>query len=296
MSFADVVSRKLSTIDQVQSTVGVFVAMVDGLARVNVQGATVDIRCDGWNPPVPAMPVRIDTVNGIMRVVGPALTLPARATVLESIDGDTRALVDVGGVEYKLPVMAPYVPLPDDVVVLNWQSGHVLGEEAAAPSTADPGTIPSPSEPFTNLLIQPTASGKYDTNWDNWWSPPEVWASNVNKGIWVYDGRFAALAGAQIMKAEFCFPRPIKTAGVAYIGLHAYPSIPGGEPTISELTYLPPDRRSDWYELPAGWGDALRDNPHWGIGVTSGAGDNRWPGVGQAGGSQSGWLRFTGTR
>lgn len=293
MKFEEVVSRKFADASRVSTSVGEFVGMVGSLARVNMQGSTVDIRCDGWTPPIPGMPVRVETVNSAMRVVGPSQTLPARGKVIAALEGGARARIAVGGDEWELPVMAPYTPLPSDVVILNWQSGHVLGEEAAAPSVPDPGTNPGGGGgAFTNLVIQPTASGKYDTNWNNWWGLPEVQASNNNKGIWVYSGRFSALSGANITRVEMFLPTPIVAVGAAFVGLHAYSSIPGGEPSITSTVALP--ARSGWVTLPASWGNHLRDNPSHGIGVTSGAGNNRWPGVGQA--SQSGWVRFAGTR
>jgi hypothetical protein len=296
VTYADEVSRQLSKIPQLQSSVGVFVNMVGGLARVNVRGATVDIRCDGWYPPIPGMPVRVETLNGGMRVSGPSQTLPARAEVIATTTG-THATIVVDGVEYTLPVLAPYSPLVSDVVVINWMSGHILGEEAAAPDEPEPDVITGgDGGAFSDLLIQPTTSGKYDTSYNNWWSPPEVWASNNNKGIWVYGGRFGTLAGADVSRTEFYFPPPFKAVGAAYIGLHNYSSIPGGEPTITDLVSVPAERRAGWFECPTWWGNYLRDSPGAGIGVTSGAGDNRWPGVGQAGGGQSGWLRFSGTR
>lgn len=294
MTFTGILSAKLSETPKVSATVGIFVAMVGGLARVNVQGATVDIRCDGWTPPIPGMPVRVETLDSRMRVSGPSQTLSPRGEVLESLEGGSRARVDVDGEQHILPVMAPYAPLPTDQVIINWQSGHVLGEEAAPPQVEQPPAATNPGSAFQNLIVQPTASGKYDSNWNNWWAPPEVWASNNNRGIWVYGGRFGALAGANILRTEFHFPTPIRAVGAAFIGLHGYSAIPGGAPTIVSTIPLPV--RSGWIEVPTWWGNYLRDNPNSGIGVTSGSGDNRWPGVGQAGGNQSGWMRFAGTR
>lgn len=296
MTFADTLARKLSAVSRVSTVTGVFVGMAGSLARVNVQDATVEIRCDGWTPPIPGMPVRVEVVNSIMRVTGPSRTLSPRGVVVESLSSGTRALVDVDGVEHDLPVMTGYAPVAGETVVINWQSGHVLGEEASPPETTDPGTIGGGGAAFSDLLVQPTASGKYDANWSNWWAPPEVWASNNNTGIWVYSGRFGALKGAQVSRVEFCFPTPIRAVGAAFLGLHAYPEIPGGAPTITDTVAVPVGDRSGWFECPTWWGNALRDNPSWGLGVTSGAGDNRWPGVGQAGGAQSGWVRFAGTR
>jgi hypothetical protein len=292
--FADVLARKLADAARVAAGVGTFVSMAGPLARVNFQGATVDMRCDGWYPPIAGMPVRVETVDGSMRVVGPSRALSPRGTVTESLDGGARARLTVDGIEYVLPVIAPYAPVPTDIVIINWQSGHVFGEEAAAPVTETPGTVSPVREQFTDLTIQPVRSGRFDTSWGNWWGGAEVWASNNNKGIWVFGDRLGALAGATLDRAEFFLPDPIKAAGAAFIGLHTHADIPGGAPNIIELTPLP--ARAGWIRLPEGWAQFLRDNAGAGIGVTSGAGDNRWPGVGQAGGSQSGWLRFAGSR
>lgn len=294
VSSADVVQRKFAEVSRTRSVTGVFVGMVDGLARVNVQGATVDVRCDGWNPPLPGMPVRVDVTNGQMLVVGPAQTLPGRAEVLEDIDSGTKARVSAGGQEWILPVMAPYVPIPGDRVILNWASeGHVLGEEAAVPEVVVPPEQSPGRVSFENLLIQAGGSGKFDLNYNNWWGS-DVWASNNNVGGWFYLGRFSALAGADITRVEIFLPPPHRAVGAAFIGLHGHAGLPGGNPGITNLIPLPV--RSGWVELPTEWGAHLRDNPGHGVGVTSGAGDNRWPGVGQAGGGQSGWLRFAGTR
>ena len=292
MNLSDVVSRRLSDIPRVSTVTGYFVGMVDGLAQVNVQGATVSVRCDGWNPPTPGMPVRVETLNGLMRVTGPSQTLPARGTVVESREGDTRALVDAGGDEYDLPVMAPYVPLPGDVVVLNWQSGHVLGEEAAAPDDQPPPTVGGGSNPFSGLLVQAQSSGKYDFPNGNWWGNGDVRASNNNAGAWFYHGAFTALAGADVSSIELHLPTPWRAVGALFVGLHPHATRPGGAPSIGTLTTV--SARSGWVSLPAGWGNFLRDNPNHGIGVTSGAGDNQWPGVPQDG--YSGALRFAGTR
>lgn len=297
MTTAEVVARRLAAVSRVSSVTGVFVAMVDGLARVNVQGATVDLRCDGWNPPIPGAPVRVETLNGIMRVVGPAQTLSPRGVVTASLDAGVRAEVLVDGELYVLPVMAPYSPVVTDPVIINWQSGHVSGEEAAAPDVGDPGTTPSQGVGFKDLLIQATASGRYDDDAMNWWGGAEVWASNNNDGIWAYGGRHTALAGADISKVEIYLPL-IEQAGSCSIGLHPHPSIPGGAPSIGFLLPLPLGGRGGWVQLDTSWGNYLRDNPNAGIGVLSPTGGfTRWRGVGQANtGPGSGALRFTGTR
>lgn len=290
-TYEDLVNSKLADIARVTTAVGVFVGMDGGLAKVNLQGATVRIRCDGFSPPAPNIPVRVDTVGGIMRVTGPAQALNPRGTVTAVGGGSTTVTVEVGGTSWDLPVLAGYSPMVGEVVVINWQSGHVLGEEASAPEPTTPEDKPEAPTAFSNLLVYPTGSGKYDDDWNNWWGGAEVWASNSNDGIWVYGGRFSTLNGADVAKTEMYLPR-LEERGVAFIGLHGYSGIPSGAPTITDTVALSP--RNGWVTLPSSWGNHLRDNPNAGIGVTSGAGFNRWAGAGQH--SLSGALRFAGTR
>lgn len=299
MSAFDEVNRKLAGVPRVSSVVGEFVGMLGGLARVNVQGSLVEVRCDGWTPPIAGMPVRVESLNGLMRVVGPSRTLSPRGVVTESLDGGVRAAVTVDGVPYVLPVVAPYAPVPTDVVVVNWFSGHVIGEEASAPVVEEPPSAPSEStRPFADFLVYPTGSGKYDSNTVQWWGGPEVWASNNNAGIWVYGGRLSTLAGANVTGLEIFLPL-IQTVGNVSVGLHSYSGIPGGAPVLTDLVSLP--ARSGWvgntdaFRFPSWWGNHLRDNPNAGIGVSApGGGYTRWRGVGQD--SLSGVLRFSGTR
>lgn len=293
MTFADEVSRKLSQIPRMSSGVGVFVSMVGGLARVNFQGAQVDIRCDGWTPPIAGMPVRVETLDSIMRVVGPSQTLSPRGEVLENLDGGIRARVAVDGGEYVLPVIAPYSPVVTDPVVINWFSGHVLGEEAAAPDPVEPPPVGGGGgSAFTGLLVQARSSGKYDTPNANWWGNGDVRASNNNVGAWFYHGDLAVLAGAELTGISLYLPPPWKAVGALFIAVHPHPTRPAGAPSISSHITAP--GRSDWVDLPASWGNFFRDNPNAGIAVTSGAGDNQWPGVPQN--PMSGALRFSGVR
>ena len=140
--------------------------------------------------------------------------------------------------------------------------------------------------------MYPTGSGKWDTTYNNWWGGSEVWASNNNRGIWVYGGRNSMLTGANVQTVEVFLPR-ITEVGSASIGLHGYSGIPGGFPTITDGVSLVP--RDGWVRLPDWWGNHLRDNPNSGVGVFSPSGGyNKWRGVGQD--ALSGVLRFTGTR
>lgn len=289
-SNADVVAGKLARVSRVSSAVGEFVEMVGGLAKVNLLGATVDIRCDGFSPPIAGMPVRVETVDGIMRVVGPSRTLSPRGEVTAVGAGSTTVTVDD---TWTLPVLNSYSsPTSGDMVVIDWGTGYVTGEEATEPTPETPNEVAVQPKRFKDLLIKPTASGKYDSNYSNWWGGSEVWASNNNEGIWVYGGRHRALAGADITKVEIYLPL-IQQAGVAKIGYHNYSTIPGGAPTISSLQTL--NDRSGWVSLPTSWGNDFRDNTSRGVGVSTdgGSGFNKWYGAGR---KLSGALRFAGTR
>lgn len=295
MSLAEEITKNKPS--PVASLTGVFVEMVGGLARVNLQGATVDIRCDGWYQPIPGAPVRVQTVDSVMRVVGPAQALPARGEVLASLDGGVRGRVLVDGREYVLPVMAPYIPVVGDDAVINWPSGHILGEEASALEAPPPPVNTAPPSKFDGLLMYPTGSGKYDSNTVQWWGNSEPWASNNNRGIWVYGGRNGMLAGANVTKTEIFLPL-LQSAGSCSIGLHGYSGIPSGFPTITDSVALP--NRNGWVELPGWWGNHLRDNTDAGIGVFAPTGgNNRWRGAAQNDPGRdalSGVLRFAGER
>lgn len=281
-------------VPRVARTVGVFVdRTVDGLARVNTQGSLVSVKCDGWAPPVPGMSVRLESTNGIMRLVGPAGPRSASGVVIASLSGDTRASVLVDGVEWDLPVMAPYVPIPTDEVVVDWMSGAVLGELAASAGSDAPAPNPGGGGgAFSGLLVQATDSGRYNTG-GSAWGDSTVWTGTSTRGLWVYSGGFAALAGANVTSAEIYLPLIQQQNNMSF-GLHTQPSKPGSDPGFSNVT-AHDGPRSGWVGLPAGWGNILRDNPSWGVGVLSpGGGLNQWVGRGADG--MSGAIRFAGTR
>lgn len=294
MNHDELLARKLSSIPRVESATGIFRGIVDGYARVDIQGSTVDLKCDGWYPPVPMMPVRVDTSDGIMRVTGPASPQSGRGVVVESTSGDTRAVISVDGRTYEMPVMAPYVPIPEDVVVVNWTTGHILGEEASAPPAPEP---PPPDTsggggPFPPVLVQSVGSGKWSTSYNNWYGNSDVHTGSTTQGAWFYGGGFSVLAGANVTKVEIFLPL-IREQNNLSFGIHGFPFQPGGSPAIGGL--VPASGRSGWVELPASWGNLLRDNPNSGIGVISpGGGQNQW--VGRGTDEMSGALRFNGTR
>lgn len=292
MSLDDVLLRKLSQVPRVQSVTGIFLGMVNGLARLNLQGSVVDVKCDGWAPPVPGMAVRVESLNGIMRVKGPAGPRSAVGEVVEALDGDTRARVDVDGEEWVLPVMAPYVPLATDQVVIDWMAGFVIGEQAAAREQATPPPNPGTVKGFQGLLVQATDSGRWSTSYGNWFGNSDVWTGTTTQGAWFYGGGFSVLAGANVATVEMYLPLITQQNNLQF-GLHGHAS-KGGSPGIGSLwTYNGP--RSGWITLPNTWGNLLRDNPSWGIGVVSpGGGLNQWRGRGSD--AMSGALRFSGTR
>lgn len=293
MNLNDILASRVSSAPRVESLTGVFLGIVDGLARVNLQGSTVDLRCDGWYPPTPGMPVRVNSTNGILRVTGPASPQGGRAEVLESLDGGQRARISVGGREYELPVMEPYIPLPGDVAVVNWTTMHVLGAEATAPASSSPAPNPGGGGgAFGGLLVQSVDSGRYSTSYSNWFGNSDVWTGVTTQGAWFYGGGFGVLAGAEITGVEIYLPL-IREQNNLDFGLHPHPSKPSGSPGIGFFSAAP--GRSGWVPLPSSWGNTFRDNPGWGVGVVSpGGGQNQW--VGRASDPMSGALRFSGTR
>jgi hypothetical protein len=283
------VERKIPRVD---SFAGVFVRMDEGLAVVNVGTETLRLQTEGWYPPLAGMPVRIQAMNGALRVTGPNLALNPRGTVT-AVDGEwVTVLVD--GVEHVLRYMGPYMPIETDDVVINWNVPIVLGEESGAPETAQPGTNPGVSQSFTDLVVQATSSGRY---YGGGLRGDDVWASPSNMGGWFYGGGLGALAGANVTRAEIYLPLYSDAnyggADQVMIGRHPHPDRPGTPPTLSATVALNPE--TGWVGLPGDWGNFFRDNPTHGVGVwVPSSGFFKWRGVRDD--PFSGALRFAGTR
>lgn len=293
MTLPEQMVAAVKAIPRVHSFTGTFVRMDGPLAVVNLNDTQIRVRCDGWNPPIQDQFVRLESVDGAVRVVGPAQTAPAEG-VVQSVSGSVVTVL-IGSLPYKLRFLDTGAgdPVSGNTVIIDWASGTVLGKAGEAPPIPDPPPAPGGGgAPFSDLVIQSVSSGRFDSRW---WGNGDPWASNTNVGAWFYEGAFTALAGvAGFSRVEVFLPLQSQL-GNASIGIHPHPSQPPGGPGIGSTHPLPLGGRNGWVALPNGWGEHLRDNPTHGIGVTApGGGYTRW--AGRPSNHLSGALRFAGTR
>lgn len=284
-----------------RSHTAVFVRMEGNLAVINTQGEQIKVPCVGYYPPVIGDSVQVEWRNGSPAVIGPAVQRNPLGVI--SGTGSPLATVTVDGVAYLLPYHVGYTPTIGDQVVIDWISGTISGALSVVPPPkpqppapdddgGTPGGAPAPKPVKFDVTVRATRSGKYDTNWSNWWGGDEVWASNNNKGAWFYGNRIRdAVKGGDVTRIDIYLPL-ISQVGSCSIGLHSYPTIPGGNPSITSLTTL--SDRKGWVRLPQSFADYL-DNGGRGIGVVSPSGGfTKWAGVSND--KLSGAIRLRGTR
>lgn len=289
MSAVDLIARQLARVPSVRSETAVFVRMDAGFAVVNIGESTVSLPCQGWYPPIPGMTVQVEWRAGRGIVTGPAGTLSPIGEITGT--GSPRATVLVDGVEYLLYLRDGYTAVLGDQVTVDWSAGIITGKVTGVDTPEPPVEPGGPTaQPFADLGVRAWKSGRFESSW--WGTDP--WASSSNDGIWVYGSRIVdALKGADVTRVFIYLPL-IQQLGNCSIGLHTYGDIPGGAPSIGSLVALPLGGRSGWVELPAAWGNFLRDNVG-GIGVTApGGGFNKWTSVNLQ--PLSGALSFSGTR
>lgn len=295
MSSAVRTARILAGVPKVTAKVGTFIEMDGPLAVVTVGSSVLRLPLEGWYPPIPGEPVRIQSVDGNMRVTGPNRALNPRGEISATAPVDPlKAVVTVDGVDYEMSWAGSYTPMTGDVVVINWNVPIILGEESTAPTPTVPDTPTLPSSSFDNLLVQATSSGGY---FGGTLRRDDPWASPSNDGAWFYSGGLSALAGANITRVEIYLPlfydANYGSGDLCQVGRHGNQDRPGTTPSLSALTTLSPE--SGWVGLPADWGNHFRDNPSNGVGViVPSSGFFRWRGVPSDG--MSGALRFAGTR
>lgn len=285
MANADVVLAQLARIPTVDRMVGVFVAMDDTRAVVNVGDKSVTIPCVGFNPPMPGIAVQLDRVNGFLAVTGPAVTLPAMGTIKAT--GSPKCTVTLGGNDLVLGYRAGYTPVIGDDVEVNPATLIIQGKVTVAPPAPAGGANPGGGGgAFTGLLALATNSGQFRDRWQS----NDVRASDTVSGAWVYGTRiYAAIAGTLVTRIEIYLPLR-SSVGACYIGTHGYGVLPAGWVGIGNVSAL--GARAGWVTIPTGFISALQAGG--GIAVTSGSGDNNWAGT-QAD-ALSGALRFSGTR
>lgn len=289
MNDADAVARQLAAVTSARSEAAVFVRMDGRFAVVNIGTSTITIPCVGFYPPVVGMSVRVDWVNSSPAVTGPMKPLSPMGKITAT--GTPRATVTVDGTAYLLYYRSGYTPALNDDVEINWATGVIQGRVTGLSNPTPPVENGGGSTSF-DVVIRAGNSGRYQPG-SGWWSN-DPRASNSNSGIWTYENRIRdAVAGGTVATAEIYLPLT-QERGNCSIGLHDHPGIPGGAPTITNLTPLALGNRAGWVRLPQVFGAYVAGGGS-GIGVTApGGGDNIWRGT--ASDSYSGALRLTGTR
>jgi len=264
---------------------------MDGrFAVVNIGASTIPIPCDGFYPPVAGMSVRVDWVNGVAAVKGPVRPLNPLGKITAT--GSPRATATVDGTAYLLYYRSGYTPTLNDDVEINWATGIIQGKVTGVSTPDAPGENGGSTAPFS-LIVRAANSSRYQPG-SGWWGN-DPWASSSNNGIWVYGNRVKDAVGSGTVTSVDIYLPLIGEVGLASIGVHAHPSIPGGAPTIGSLSAMPLGRRNGWIRLPGSFGSYLAAGGR-GIGVTApgGGGYTRWRGT--ASDSLSGALRINGTR
>lgn len=290
MTNADDVARRLAEVGSSRSEVGTFVRMDGRFAVVNIGTSTVTVPCVGFYPPVVGMAVRVDWVGGSPAVTGPVRPLNPLGRITAT--GTPRATVTVDGVAYLLYYRSGYTPALNDDVEINWATGIIQGKVTGVNTPDAPGESGGSAEPFT-LIVRAANSGRYQSG-SGWWGN-DPWASSSNNGIWVYGNRVKDAVGSGSVSTVDIYLPLIGEVGLASVGLHSHPSIPGGAPSIGTLSALALGSRSGWVRLPSSYGSFLAAGGR-GVGVTApgGGGYTRWRGTSSD--SLSGALRISGTR
>lgn len=287
MNDAEIVARKMAGMTSARSETGQFVRMDGRFAVVNIGTSTVTVPCVGFYPPVAGMPVRVDWVNSSPTVTGPVRPLNPLGTI--TAPGTPRSTVSVDGVSYSLFYRDGYTPQVNDQVEINWTTGIIQGKITGSDNPDTPGESGGGSGPF-DVTVRAVNSGRYQPGSGFWGNDP--WASSNNDGIWVYGNTVKDAVGSGTVASIQIYLPLIQQVGVASIGVHSHPAIPGGAPAIESLIDLPLGQRSGWVSLPASFGAYVAVGGR-GIAVANG-GFNKWRGTASDG--LSGALRITGNR
>lgn len=285
MSNAETVARQLAARGSVRSETAIFVRMDGRFAVVNIGTSTVTVPCVGFYPPAVGMAVRVDWVNGSPAVSGPVTPLSPLGTITGT--GSPKATVSVDGVEYMLYYRDGYTPVVGDPVEINWATGVIQGKVTGTDTPVPPIEGGGGSTPF-EVTVRATDSGRFQYSW--WGKGP--WASSNNDGIWVYGNTVLDAVGSGVVTRIRIYLPLVQQVGVASVGVHPHPAIPGGAPSILSLIDLPQGQRSGWVDLPVSFGTYVAVGGR-GIAVADG-GYNIWRGVDED--ALSGALLINGVR
>lgn len=250
---------------------------VRGLA-VNVQGGMPPVKWPAGYVPTAGDAVDVLILDGIARVLGPAVTGPraARGTVADAPSGGTVLLDTVFG-----QVRAQYVGTAPSIgasVFLDWQATtpRLLSSESAAAVTPPSGPAPRPPDPAPaqssgTLTITALDSGTWNVNYSAWSSfhgtnvVQGTWAGQTYRGAWFYGSAAAQLKGATITAARLRlgYRRRLgnyNSAASIDVWRHTAASRPGGD--VSRVTgphtvAVAVNAPAQWVAIPASFGQAL---------------------------------------
>ena len=244
-------------------------AVVDlGDQRVPVQFATP------WVPEINE-PVWVDSVDGMLRLVGPTTPKPGRG-IVSDIDGDLATVVTAFG-EYQMPFSAGDAPGGSDPVGIVWSEGarcFRLSVDPDLPTPAPPP--PSPGEEVRTAEFRAIAAGSTDrppkpTRW--WTSRPMASATTI--GAWFYGTQIKDTipADAEFVSLEIWVSWAVRRFGPPRWVLHDHGFPISSTPNLSSYVEWEPGADAGWKTPPdaAGWFNALKAGGSWaGVGLNQG--------------------------
>jgi len=242
-----------------------FMALVDlGDQRVPVQFATP------WVPEINE-PVWVDSVDGVLRLIGPTVPKPGLGVVV-TVSGSTASVATDFG-DYVMPV-APSDPMPSsgDTVRIVWSQGPSCSLLVDVPDPTPPPPPPGDGGGGVKTAeFRAVAAGSTDRGSTRYWTS-EVYASNSTYGVFAYGSQIKDTipAGAEFVSLEVYVNWRQKQGGAPrwvlhnQFGLNAVPAVSGyTEWSPGGGWQTPPD--------PAGWFHALKGGGGWaGVGLDRG--------------------------
>lgn len=260
-------------------------ALVDlGDQRVPVQFATP------WVPQINE-PVWVDSVDGLLRMVGPTTPKPG-VGVVETITGSS-AVVQTDFGKFTL-IVAPSDPMPSsgDTVGIQWSSQPWCTLLVDVPDPEVPVPPPSGGGGQTKTAeFRAVDAGSTDRSRARWWQA-QPWSSDSTFGAWFYGSQIKDTipAGAVFVSLEFFVAWDRRRYGGSRFTLHSDP-VKAGVPAMSGYTVWNPDGGWQTPPDPEGWFNALKaGGDRFGVGLNQG-GYEQFKSLAQDG--MSGALRIT---
>jgi len=260
------------------------VALVDlGDSRVPVQFATA------WVPQINES-VWVDSIDGVLRLIGPTTPKPGIGVVLTITDTTAVIRTDFG--DFPMSV-APTDPMPTsgDTVGISWSSQpwctlliDIPDPEPPAPDPGGGGTVVQVAE------FRAIDAGSTDRGSARWWQS-QPWASNTTYGAWFYGQQVKDTipSGAEFVSLEFYVHRVQDQGGSPRFTRHS-DAHKGGVPSMTGFVEWDPP--NGWQTPPNAlewFNDLKAGGARFGVGLNQG-GYSKFASLAQDG--MSGALRF----